>query len=122
MYLDGNARGQMITTGPGAYKIPGFSDIPKEFNVSLLSGVANQKAVFNSKAIGEPPLFLASSVFFAIREAIKAGRLDHGVDEYFELNSPATVERVRIACSDKILKAAKESVKNNGKSWNILPY
>ena len=51
MYLDGNARGQMITTGPGAYKIPGFSDIPKEFNVSLLSGVANQKAVFNSKVM-----------------------------------------------------------------------
>ena len=34
-------------------------------------------------------------------------RLDHGVDEYFELNSPATVERVRIACSDKILKVCK---------------
>ena len=51
MYLDGNARGQMITTGPGAYKIPGFSDIPKEFNVPLLSGVANQKAVFNSKVM-----------------------------------------------------------------------
>ena len=41
--------GQLITRGPGAYKIPGFGDIPKEFNVSLLRGSKNPRAVFSSK-------------------------------------------------------------------------
>jgi xanthine dehydrogenase/oxidase len=31
--------GQLATRGPGAYKIPGFRDIPQVFNVSLLTGV-----------------------------------------------------------------------------------
>ena len=59
--------GHLLTKGPGAYKIPGFGDIPREFNVTLLKGVGNKRAVYSSKAVGEPPLFLASSVFFAIK-------------------------------------------------------
>ena len=51
VFLDGNEkmRGTMVTTGPGAYKIPGFSDIPVEFNVSLLKGVPNKRAIYSSK-------------------------------------------------------------------------
>ena len=41
--------GRLITTGPGAYKIPAFGDIPKEFNVSLLRGSKNSRAVYSSK-------------------------------------------------------------------------
>ena len=37
------------TTGPGAYKIPGFADIPVEFYVHLLRSAPNEKAVFSSK-------------------------------------------------------------------------
>ncbi len=66
--------GDLLTRGPGAYKIPGFGDVPAEFNVSLLRGASNPRAVFSSKAVGEPPLFLASSVFFAAKEAIRAAR------------------------------------------------
>ena len=49
--LDGDerTRGTMVTNGPGAYKIPGFSDIPREFNVSLLKGVPNKRAIYSSK-------------------------------------------------------------------------
>lgn len=68
--------GFIFTRGPGAYKIPGFGDIPLEFNVSLLKGAPNPRAVYSSKAVGEPPLFLASSALFAIREAVKAARVD----------------------------------------------
>lgn len=32
--------GVLLTRGPGAYKIPGFNDIPTEFNVSLLKGLS----------------------------------------------------------------------------------
>lgn len=41
--------GIVFTRGPGAYKIPGFADIPQEFNVALLKGAPNQRAVYSSK-------------------------------------------------------------------------
>lgn len=37
------------TTGPGTYKIPGFSDIPVEFYVHLLRSAPNEKAIYSSK-------------------------------------------------------------------------
>ena len=55
----------------------------------------------NFQAIGEPPLFLSSSVFFAVKEAILSARADTGHDGNFPLNSPATPERVRMACEDQ---------------------
>ena len=42
--------GKMLTQGPSTYKIPGFGDIPEEFNVSLLKGSPNVHAVYSSKA------------------------------------------------------------------------
>lgn len=41
--------GTIFTRGPGAYKIPGFADIPGQFNVSLLKGAPNPRAVYSSK-------------------------------------------------------------------------
>ena len=41
--------GSLWTTGPGAYKIPGFADIPMEFYVHLLRSAPNEKAVYSSK-------------------------------------------------------------------------
>lgn len=97
--------GQMHTLGPGAYKIPGFTDIPLQFDVRVLDGVRNEKdTIHSSKAVGEPPLFLASSVFFAIRGAISSAREEECMDGWFELDSPATVERIRSACPDFITK------------------
>ena len=94
--------GTMFSRGPGMYKIPGFADIPGEFNVSLLTGAPNLRAVYSSKAVGEPPLFLASSIFFAIKEAIEAARKEENLDPDFYLQSPATAARIRMACQDKI--------------------
>lgn len=42
-------KGMLYTRGPGTYKIPGFSDIPKQFTVSLLKGSENPRAVYSSK-------------------------------------------------------------------------
>lgn len=41
--------GTIFSRGPGVYKIPGFADIPLEFNVSLLKGSSNLRAVYSSK-------------------------------------------------------------------------
>ncbi|XP_013611862.1 PREDICTED: xanthine dehydrogenase 1-like [Brassica oleracea var. oleracea] len=94
--------GNLLTCGPGNYKIPSINDIPFNFNVSLLKGNPNSKGIHSSKAVGEPPFFLASSVFFAIKDAIKAARAEMGLgSEWFSLDTPATPERIRMACFDE---------------------
>uniref|UniRef100_H2YPI3 Xanthine dehydrogenase/oxidase n=1 Tax=Ciona savignyi TaxID=51511 RepID=H2YPI3_CIOSA len=45
-----NERGELLTRGPGAYKIPGFGDCPRRFNVHLLQNSRNKRAIFSSKA------------------------------------------------------------------------
>lgn len=101
--------GTLYSRGPGMYKLPGFADIPGEFNVSLLTGAPNPRAVFSSKAVGEPPLFLASSVFFAIKEAISSARNEENLDPHFYLESPATSSRIRMACQDKLTQKVNSS-------------
>ncbi|XP_020096279.1 xanthine dehydrogenase-like [Ananas comosus] len=96
--------GNLFTCGPGTYKIPSVNDIPLKFKVSLLKGVPNPKAIHSSKAVGEPPFFLASSVFFAIKDAIIAARAEEGLNEWFPLDNPATPERIRMACVDSFTK------------------
>lgn len=59
---------------------------------------------FDKKAVGEPPLFLASSAFFAIKEAIREARRDAGASLEFRLDSPATSARIRMACEDNITR------------------
>ena len=56
------------------------------------------------QAIGEPPLCLAASVFYAIKNAIVAAREDNGLSGHFRLDSPATCERIRMACEDRFTK------------------
>ncbi|KAF6158613.1 hypothetical protein GIB67_040127 [Kingdonia uniflora] len=96
--------GYLYTCGPGTYKIPSVTDIPLNFKVSLLKDAPNVKAIHSSKAVGEPPFFLASSVFFAIKDAIIAARAEVGHNEWFPLDSPATPERIRMACIDDFTK------------------
>ena len=53
------ASGQIFTRGPGAYKIPGFRDIPQIFNVSLLKDVEweNLRTIQRSRGIGTSGFF-----------------------------------------------------------------
>jgi xanthine dehydrogenase/oxidase len=104
----GDGSGQLATRGPGTYKIPGFSDIPQEFNVSLLQGVSwkSIRTIQSSKGIGEPPLFMGSTVLFALRDALRSARADNEVVEPLVLDSPATAERLRLAVGDDLVKMA----------------
>jgi xanthine dehydrogenase/oxidase len=103
--------GQLATRGPGTYKIPGFSDIPQEFNVSFLqlpkegeNAWKGLRSIQSSKGVGEPPLFMGATVLFALREALVSARRDNGVKESLVLDSPATAERLRLLVGDDILK------------------
>lgn len=111
--------GQVITRGPSNYKIPSADDIPEEFNVSLLRGAPNPHAVYSSKAVGEPPLFLASSVFFAIKDAVESARAEIGIDGLFQFDSPATAERIRMACEDQLTRKVSKPEPGTFKPWAV---
>lgn len=115
------ASGQLVTKGPGNYKIPGSRDIPQQLNVSLLKDVTweNLRTIQRSRGVGEPPLFMGSAVFFAIRDALKAARRQWGVDEVLSLRSPATPERIRISCADPIIEKARVDPGEGEKSFFV---
>ena len=84
-------KGRLKTHGPSTYKIPGSRDVPPTFNVRILDNAPNREAtIFRSKAVGEPPLMLAISVWLAIRDAVAAS----GGKGPLEMDSPATPERI----------------------------
>src|SRR4051812_47775073 len=88
---DGPGRGRLETQAASTYKLPSFSEMPAEFNVTLLRNATEEGAVYGSKAVGEPPLMLAFSVREALRQAAAAfGPAGTAV----HLASPATPEAV----------------------------
>lgn len=85
-----NPAGELMTHAPSTYKIPVCSDCPVDFRVELLEKAANREdTVYRSKAVGEPPLMLALSVFYAIRDAIATD-----AQPLPDLEAPATPEAV----------------------------
>jgi xanthine dehydrogenase/oxidase len=127
---NGPMAGHLFTRGPGAYKIPGFRDIPQTFNVSLLKDVEwkELRTIQRSRGVGEPPFFMGSSVFFAIRDALKAARAQSGVkvkvgendcEGLLRLESPATPERIRLACEDEIMRKARVVPQEGEKSFFV---
>ena len=87
-----NDNGLLLSNNAATYKIPAISDIPEEFNVSLFKDDPNrEQTIYNSKAVGEPPLMLAMSVWSALRDAISSVA-DHKFSP--KLNTPATPERI----------------------------
>ena len=83
--------GRLTTHAPSTYKIPTASDVPEDFRVSLWDSKGNKEpSIYRSKAVGEPPLMLAISVFSAITDAIaslRPGRVP-------PLDAPATPEAI----------------------------
>ncbi|KAI4874108.1 hypothetical protein NFI96_028851, partial [Prochilodus magdalenae] len=97
--------GALRTRGPSDYKIPALSDVPYVLNTHLLTNAQNPHAIYSSKGIGEPPVFFGCTVFFAIKEAIAAARRERGLAEGFSFSSPATAEKIRMACQDSFTAA-----------------
>ncbi|HWJ94472.1 MAG TPA: xanthine dehydrogenase molybdopterin binding subunit [Telluria sp.] len=86
-----NPAGKLMTHAPSTYKIPAVSDCPADFRVRLFDNRNVADSIHRSKAVGEPPLLLPFSVFFAIRDAISAVG-GHKVNP--PLNAPATSEEI----------------------------
>jgi xanthine dehydrogenase/oxidase len=101
---DGPNRGALNSDNTWYYKVPATTTIPLEFNVDLFPRSdaplvpENPYDLLSSKEVGEPPLVLAVTAYFAVKHAVLAARRDRGHDEWFFLEAPATVQRVREAC------------------------
>jgi xanthine dehydrogenase large subunit len=83
--------GRLLTHAPSTYKIPTANDCPPVFNVALFDNANVEDSIHRSKAVGEPPLLLPFSVFYAIRDAISSVGA-HRVDP--PLRVPATCEAI----------------------------
>ena len=83
--------GKLLTHAPSTYKIPTASDCPADFRVKLFDNLNVEDSIYRSKAVGEPPLLLPFSVFFAIRDAVSAVG-QHQVQP--PLRAPATAEAI----------------------------
>ncbi|QJP73710.1 xanthine dehydrogenase molybdopterin binding subunit [Burkholderia glumae] len=86
-----NDGGRLMTHAPSTYKIPTVNDTPPDFRVELFRNRNAEDSIHRSKAVGEPPLLLAFSVFFAIRDAVAAVG-DYRVQP--PLHAPATGEAI----------------------------
>uniref|UniRef100_A0A0D9W002 aldehyde oxidase n=1 Tax=Leersia perrieri TaxID=77586 RepID=A0A0D9W002_9ORYZ len=114
-----NSDGLVIHDGTWTYKIPTVDTIPKQFNVELINSARDHKRVLSSKASGEPPLLLASSVHCAMREAIRAARKEFagavgtgpagGSPLTFQMDVPATMPVVKELCGLDVVERYLES-------------
>ena len=82
--------GRLLSHAPATYKIPAAADRPLTQHIDLYPSTGNQSdTIYKSKAVGEPPLMLGMSAFFALNDALSSCR-----DDYPALNAPATAERL----------------------------
>jgi xanthine dehydrogenase large subunit len=97
-----NKEGRLMTHAPSTYKIPAVNDCPADFRAALFRNTNAEDTIFRSKAVGEPPLLLPFSVFFAIRDAV-AALGDYRINP--PLDAPATSESI-LRAADAVRAAA----------------
>jgi xanthine dehydrogenase large subunit len=89
--------GRLRTHAPSTYKIPACSDRPPIFNIAFWDEPNREQTIHRSKAVGEPPLMLAISVFSALTDAVASVGAHRHMPN---LDAPATPERVLFAIED----------------------
>ncbi|HEX8366602.1 MAG TPA: xanthine dehydrogenase molybdopterin binding subunit [Allosphingosinicella sp.] len=91
-------RGRLLTHAPSTYKIPTANDRPARMDIAIWERGRNaEPTIHRSKAVGEPPLMLAISVFSALTQAVAAAAPGNGLPK---LDAPATPERILAAIDD----------------------
>ncbi|HET6970660.1 MAG TPA: xanthine dehydrogenase molybdopterin binding subunit [Phenylobacterium sp.] len=101
-----DAKGRLWTHAPSTYKIPTAGDRPDVFNIAIWDrGENRENTIHRSKAVGEPPLMLAISVFSALTDAV-ASVGGHKVMP--DLDAPATPERI-LAAIDGVRRSTADA-------------
>lgn len=93
---DGRLRSNALST----YKIPDIYSVPKEIEILPLKTSRKNLAIFNSKAVGEPPLMYGIGAYFAIREAVK----EFNSEDFIGFDAPFTPEKVLMNLYSEDLK------------------
>ena len=63
--------GKLCSNALSTYKVPDIYSVPKEITIEPLQTDKDNLAIFQSKAVGEPPLMYGIGAYFALRNAIK---------------------------------------------------
>ncbi|NOT50382.1 MAG: molybdopterin-dependent oxidoreductase [Chitinophagaceae bacterium] len=82
--------GKLRSNALSTYKVPDIYSVPKEITIHPLETQKENLAVFQSKAVGEPPLMYGIGAYFALRNAVKA--FNPSADIAY--NAPMTPEKV----------------------------
>ncbi|MEO8112491.1 MAG: molybdopterin cofactor-binding domain-containing protein, partial [Ginsengibacter sp.] len=61
--------GRLRSNALSTYKVPDIYSVPKNIDVHFLETQNDNRAIFRSKAVGEPPLMYGIGTFFALRNA-----------------------------------------------------
>jgi xanthine dehydrogenase large subunit len=83
------AGGELLSHSPTTYKIPNIHDLPEVFNLEWIEH-ENPVNLRGSKAVGEPPLLTAISIWCAVKHAL--GFVSNG--DVPRLRLPATNEEI----------------------------
>jgi xanthine dehydrogenase large subunit len=81
--------GKLRSNALSTYKVPDIYSVPKDISILPLKTERKNLAIFNSKAVGEPPLMYGIGAYFAIRNAVKAF-----TDSSPPFDAPFTPEKV----------------------------
>lgn len=95
--------GKLRSNALSTYKIPDIYSVPKTIDFIPLETTRENLAIFNSKAVGEPPLMYGIGAYFAIREAVKAFNSEGSP----KFDAPFTPEKVLMSLYSEDAKAMK---------------
>lgn len=65
-------QGRLRSNALSTYKVPDIYAAPKVIDIDPLQTAKENLAIFNSKAVGEPPFMYGIGAYFAIRDAVRA--------------------------------------------------
>lgn len=101
--------GRLWSDSPTTYKVPNVTDVPAEFRVSFFDDASNTQNLYANKAVGEPPLLLAVSVWAAIKQALKGAGVHSPL-----CCLPAGNEEILLALASRAESALAEQTKARG--------
>lgn len=88
-----DTEGRLRSNALSTYKVPDIYSAPKEINISALKKQHANPAIFQSKAVGEPPLMYGIGAYFALRSAVRA----FNAAAVIPFDAPMTPEKLLLA-------------------------
>jgi len=95
--------GKLKSNSLSTYKVPDIYSAPKEILIHFLETQKDNLAIFNSKAVGEPPLMYGIGGYFALRNAIMAFNPMANIP----YDAPMTPEKVLLSLYSEKFKDVK---------------